>query len=89
METPMKSHPTPTPTPEPTRPTRAEPDKYTRAARLARRLEQLRRDTDAELLTTPQAIEARYEAKRKALLAGATADVLNCLPAGVLRAEEL
>jgi cytochrome c-type biogenesis protein CcmH/NrfG len=77
------------PTPEPTKPTRAEPDKYTRAARLARRLEQLRRDADAELLTTPQTIEARYEARRKALLADASPDVINCLPAGVLRAEEL
>jgi hypothetical protein len=73
------------PTPEPTKPTRAEPDKYTRAARLARRLEQLRRDADAELLTTPQTIEARYESKRRALLDSASTEVLDCLPAGTLR----
>jgi hypothetical protein len=80
------SKPTPTPTPDPKQ--RSAPDKYTLAAKLARRLEQLRRDTDAELLTTPQSIEAKYEAKRKALLADASADVKECLPAGALREGE-
>lgn len=77
--------PTTQPTPEPKR---AAPDKYTLAAKLARRLEQLGRDRDAELLRTPQAIEEKYEAKRKALIADASLDVRECLPAGMLRDTE-
>jgi cytochrome c-type biogenesis protein CcmH/NrfG len=73
------------PTPDPKRRTH---DKYTLAAKLARRLEQLRRDTDAELLTTPKSIEDRYEAKRRALLADASPEVLDVLPAGMLRDGE-
>jgi len=76
----------PIPQPEPKK--RTAPDRYTLAAKLARRLEQLRRDADAELLTTPQTIEARYEAKRKALLAEASAEVREVLPSGVLREGE-
>jgi hypothetical protein len=74
------------PTPEPTK--RSAPDKYTLAAKLARRLEQLGRDRDAELLRTPQAIEEKYEAKRRALISETHSDVLACLPAGMLRDEE-
>jgi hypothetical protein len=76
---------TPMPTPDPKKRT---PDKWTLAAKLGRRLEQLRRDTDAELLNTPSVIEGRYETKRRALLAEASPDVLDALPAGALRDEE-
>jgi hypothetical protein len=74
--------------PEQPAPVRRTPDKWTLAAKLARRLEQLRRETDSELLRTPMVIEERYEAKRKALISEASAEVLDALPAGMLRSDE-
>jgi hypothetical protein len=70
-----KPHPTPTPTTEPK--TRATPDKYTLAAKLARRIAALDTEEAKEIAEAPKSIQARYQKKRDAVTGGATAEVLE------------